>query len=117
MAGTSSSTIFSYSGYQWRSVKGGEVQWPPDGSGFRLHPMNPRSRTQRSNSAALLAGGTPGDCGNWQTPTKLSGYKPQTRLIRSLQTRDHSRLVVSLPTWCAIAEARGEKIVRSVPRS
>ncbi len=71
--------------------------------------MNPRSRTQRSNSAALLTGAAPGDCGNWQTPTKLSGYKSQTRLMRSLQTRDHSRLVDSVPMWCAIAEARGEK--------
>src|ERR1700730_15196239 len=74
MAGMSSSTIFSYNGYQWRSVSGGEVQFPPEGSGFRLQPMNPSSLTQRSSSAALLTGTTPGDCGNWQTPTKFSGY-------------------------------------------
>jgi len=64
MAGTSSSTIFSYIGYQCRSVSGGEVQWPPDGSGFKLHPMNPSSVTQRSSSAALFTGATPGDWGN-----------------------------------------------------
>ena len=59
--------------------------------------MKPRSFTQRSSSAALLAGGTPGDCGNWHTPTKFSGYNPHTRWIRSLHTRLHSRLVASVP--------------------
>ncbi len=97
MAGTSSSTIFSYSGYQCRSVSGGEVQWPPEGSGFKLQPMNPSSLTQRSSSAALLTGATPGDCGNWQTPTKFSGYSDTTRWIRSLQAWVQRRLVVSLP--------------------
>ena len=57
-------TIFSYNGYQWRSVSGGEVQFPPEGSGFRLQPMNPSSLTQRSSSAALLTGTIPGDCGS-----------------------------------------------------
>ena len=37
--------------------------------------------------------------------------------MRSLHTRDHSRLVAASPMWCAIALARGEKIVTSVPRS
>ncbi len=63
------------------------------------------------------SGRTPGDCGSWQTPTKLSGYRPQTRATRSLQISDHSRLVASVPMWCAMKLARGEKIVRSVPRS
>ena len=31
--------------------------------------------------------------------------------------RVQARLTAASPTWCAIAEARGEKIVRSVPRS
>ena len=35
----------------------------------------------------------------------------------SLQSSDHARLVAASPTWCAIPAARGEKIVRSVPRS
>ena len=42
--------------------------------------MNPSSFTQRSSSAALFAGATPGDCGSWQTPTKLSGYRSHDAL-------------------------------------
>jgi hypothetical protein len=61
MAGTSSSTIFSYKGYQCRSVSGGDVQWPPEGSGFKLQPMNPISVTHLSSSAALFTGAAPGD--------------------------------------------------------
>ncbi len=97
MAGTSSSTSFSYSGYQCRSVSGGAVQWPPEGSGFRFAPMKPSSLTQRSSSRALWAGGTPGDCGSMHTPTKFFGYRPTTRAIRSLLICDHSRLVASVP--------------------
>ena len=41
MAGTSSSTIFSNRGYQYRSVSGGEVHFPPLGSGLRLQPTKP----------------------------------------------------------------------------
>jgi hypothetical protein len=40
-----------------------------------------------------------------------------TRAIRSLLTSAHRWLTASSPTWCSIAEARGEKIVRSTPRS
>ena len=54
--------------------------------------------------------------GNWQTPTKFSGYRLHTRWISSLQCSVQCLLVASLPTWCPIALARGEKIVRSVPR-
>src|SRR5213596_2387959 len=79
IAGTSSSTSFSYNGYQYRSVSGGAVQWPPDGSGFRSQPMKPSSLTDRSSSAMQVPGGTPGDCGSWHTPTKLPGYKVHTR--------------------------------------
>src|SRR4029077_6913935 len=59
----------------------------------------------------------PGDCGSWHTPTKFFGYSAQTRAMRSLQCCDQWTLVVSSPTWCAMADARGEKIVTSVPRS
>ena len=31
--------------------------------------------------------------------------------------RDHSMPVASVPTWCAMPAARGEKMVRSEPRS
>src|SRR5258707_6173840 len=93
MAGTSSSHIFSYSGYQCLSVSGGEVQWPPDGSGFRLQPTKPNSLTQRSSSAMQFEGGTPGDCGSWHTPMKFSGYSEHTRWISSLLTCDQTRLV------------------------
>ena len=64
-----------------------------------------------------LSGRTPGDCGNWQTPMKLSGKSWQTRWTRSLHSADHSRLTDSSPMWCAMKLARGEKIVTSVPRS
>ncbi len=38
------------------------------------------------------------------------------RSMRSLLIAVHSRLV-SVPTWCAMVGARGEKMVRSLPRS
>ena len=31
--------------------------------------------------------------------------------------RDHSMPIASVPTWCAMPAARGEKMVRSQPRS
>jgi hypothetical protein len=34
-----------------------------------------------------------------------------------LDIRDHSMPVASVPTWCAMPAARGEKMVRSEPRS
>jgi hypothetical protein len=116
IAGTSSSTIFSKNGYQDRSVSGWAVQCPPDGSGFRLQPTKPNSFTHRSSSAMELATGTPGDCGSWQTPAKVSGNSPHA-LIRSLQRRVQAWLTASLPTWWAMVEARGEKMVKSAPRS
>ena len=48
---------------------------------------------------------------------KLAGYSWTTRAIRSLLTRAHRVLTASSPKWCSIAEARGEKIVASMPRS
>ena len=58
MAGTSSSTIFSYSGNQYSSVSGGDVHHAPDGSGFRLQPTKPSSVTQRSSSSTLAFSGS-----------------------------------------------------------
>jgi hypothetical protein len=37
--------------------------------------------------------------------------------MRSLQIVDHCLLTASVPTWCAMPPARGEKSVRSPPRS
>src|SRR5512134_1731549 len=117
MAGTSSATSFSYSGYQERSPSGGAFHQPPEGSGLRLQPMKPSSFTQRSSSGMQFAGGTPGDCGSWQTGAKFDGYRLQTRWISSLHSRDQAWLTAASPTWCSIEPARGEKKVRSEPRS
>src|SRR3954471_20421207 len=97
MAGTSCSTNFSYSGYHQRSVSGGELQCPPDGSGFTLNPTKPSSFTHPSSSPTQFEGGTPGDCGSCPTGMKLSGKSPHTREIRSLHTCDHSRLNCASP--------------------
>ena len=104
-------------GYQYWSVSGGAVQYPPLGSGLRLQPTNPSSRTQRSSSAMDAFRSAPGDCGSWQTPMNVSGNSPATRAMRSLQARDHSTLTRSSPWWWPMADARGEKIVMSAPRS
>ena len=39
------------------------------------------------------------------------------RWMRSLQTVVHCLLIASEPTWCAMPDARGEKMVRSLPRA
>ena len=59
----------------------------------------------------------PGDCGSWQTPMNVSGNSQATRAMRSLHARDHSTLTRSSPWWWPMADARGEKIVMSAPRS
>ena len=41
-------------------------------------------------------GDTPGDCGSWQTPMKLSGNMVQTRWTRSFTVRLHWMLVRSV---------------------
>ena len=64
-----------------------------------------------------LRGDTPALCGSMQTPMKLRGNKVQTRWISSLQAVAQASLVDASPRWCPIPAARGEKIVRSVPRS
>ena len=104
-------------GYQYVSVSGGAVHFPPLGSGLRLQPTNPSSTTQRSSSATDAFRSAPGDCGSWQTPMNVSGNNPATRAMRSLQARDHSTLTRSSPSWWPMADARGEKIVMSEPRS
>ena len=75
------------------------------------------SFARRSSSGMQFFGGTPGCCGSWPTGAKLSGSSVQMRWIRSLRHRDHSMPVASVPTWCAMPAARGEKMVRSEPRS
>ena len=90
---------------------------PPLGSGLRLQPTKPSSSTQRRNSATERSMGTPGDWGSWQTPAKWSGKSCTTRATRSLLTCVQRALTPSSPMWCPIAEARGEKTVRSIPRS
>ncbi len=79
--------------------------------------MKPSSLTQRSSSPIEWAMSTPGDCGSWHTPTKVSGNRSTTRLIRSLQRRVQALDTASSPTWCAMVEARGENTVTSAPRS
>src|SRR4029450_2649838 len=105
---------FSYSGYHHLSVKGGELKYPPDGSGLRLQPTKPSSLTQSSGSLAGFFGATLSDCGSWQTPMKFFGNSVTQRWIRSLQICVHSMLTDSSPTWWPMPEARGEKIVTSV---
>src|SRR5688572_11542999 len=104
-------------GYQCRSESGGDVQCPPDGSGFRLTATNPYSLTHRFSSGRQVFGSTPGDCGNIPQPAKDPGKSFDTRWINSLQMADHVELVSNPPIWCAMKLARGEKIVRSAPRS
>src|SRR5437868_3678115 len=50
-------------GYQCLSDSGGELQCPPEGSGFRLMPTLPYSLTHFSSSGMQVRGSTPGDCG------------------------------------------------------
>ena len=47
----------------------------------------------------------------------VDGNSPTTRAMRSLHARAHSPLTRSSPSWWAMADARGEKIVMSAPRS
>src|SRR5260370_9539810 len=56
-------------GYQERSDSGGEVQWPPEGSGFRLMPTLPYCSTHLTSSGMQVAGSTPGDCGRSEEHT------------------------------------------------
>src|SRR5574343_701238 len=104
-------------GYQCRSVKGGLVQWPPDGSGFRLMPTNPYSFTHFSSSGMQVLGSTPGDWGSMAAPMKLSGNNSLTRKHNSLQIAAQVAEVLKSPMWWAMKLARGEKMVRSEPRS
>jgi hypothetical protein len=60
---------------------------------------------------------TPGDCGSMAAPMKLSGKSCATRWHSSLQIAAQVALVLKSPMWWAMKLARGEKIVRSLPRS
>src|SRR5207248_222887 len=80
---------------------------------FQLRALDARADLFRSEEV----GASPCVCGNWHTPMKFFGNAVQTRWMRSLQICVHSRLTAKSPIWCPIPEARGEKIVRSVPRS
>jgi hypothetical protein len=73
--------------------------------------------TQRFSSGRQVFGSTPGDCGSMPQPAKWAGKSRDTRWISSLQMADHVELVSNPPMWCAMKLARGEKIVRSAPRS
>ncbi len=64
-----------------------------------------------------VRGSTPGDWGSIAAPMKLSGKSRLTRQQSSLQIAAHVELVWKSPTWCAMKLARGEKMVRSLPRS
>ena len=117
IAGTSSSTIASYSGNQYGSVSGGEVQKPPDGSGLRLHPTKPSVSTQRRSSATTSSRAPSGVCGSWHTAAKLSGKRPTTRATRSLLALAQATAVAGSGTWCSMPDALGEKSITSPPRS
>ena len=117
IAGTSSATIASYSGYQYGSVSGRDVQNPPDGSGLSRQPTKPSSPTHRRSSSTESAIPPLGVCGSWHAAAKCVGNRPATRCTRSLLARAQARATAGSSTSWAIAEARGEKIIRSPPRS
>ena len=104
-------------GYQWRSDSGGLVQWPPDGSGFRLMPTLPYCSTHFTSSGMQVAGSTPGLCGSIAAGMKWSGKSWLTRKQSSLQIAAQVLLTWKSPMWWAMKLARGLKIVRSLPRS
>ena len=83
----------------------------------RLMPTNPYSLTQRSISGMQFFGETRALCGSIATPMKFFGNSEQTRWISSLQALAQASLVAASPRWWPMPAARGEKIVRSVPRS
>src|SRR5450830_181269 len=94
-------------GYQWRSDSGGLVQWPPEGSGFRLMPTLPYCSTHLTSSGMQVAGSTPGDCGSMAAGMKWSGNSSLTRKHSSLQMAAQVDEVSKSPMWCAMKLARG----------
>ena len=62
-------------------------------------------------------GSTPGLCGSIAAPMKFSGKSLATRWISSLQIAAQVELTAKSPMWWAMKLARGEKMVRSAPRS
>src|SRR5918999_4722625 len=96
--GTSSSTIFSHSGYHHSlPTEGVNGSRPPATSGLTLQPTTPNSLTQRSSSSTHSLGPTPGDCGSWQTAEILSGNIFATRAIKSLHASLQYRLTSGEP--------------------
>ncbi len=79
--------------------------------------MKPSCVTQRSSSAIELVMSASSDWGSMQTPAKVSGNIATTRAMRLLQACAHGTATDWSPTCGAMAEARGEKIVMSAPRS
>src|SRR5271170_4162196 len=96
------SAIFSKIGYQQRSVRGGLVQWPPDGSGLRLMATKPYSLTHLSSSGMQVFGSTPGLCGSIAAPMKLSGNSFETRQQSSLQIEAQVEETAKSPMWWAM---------------
>src|SRR5438105_7734669 len=104
-------------GYQCLSDSGGELQCPPEGSGFSLMPTLPYSLTHFSSSGMQVRGSTPGDCGSIATGTKWSGNSLLTRKHSSLQIAAQVDDTFKSPMWCAMKLARGENNEMSLPRS
>src|SRR3569623_1393572 len=73
-------------GYQCGSVRGGDVQCPHEGSGFRLIATQPYCSTHFTSSGMQVAGATPGLCGSMAAGTKWSGNRRLTRKHSSLHT-------------------------------
>src|ERR687895_2755661 len=106
--GTSSSTIFSHSGYHHSlPTDGVSGSRPPATSGLTLQLTKPNSLTQRSSSSTHSFGPTPGDCGSWQTGEIFSGQSFAMRAIRSLHASVQYRLTRGDPKWCPIADFCG----------
>ena len=84
--------------------------WDP---GFRLTATNPYSLTQLLGQARLRIHARR----LRQHRSQFAGNSFATRWISSLQIAAHVLLVSKPPMWCAMKLARGEKIVRSAPRS
>src|SRR5690606_117068 len=104
-------------GYQERSDNGGEFQCPPDGAACRLIPTAPYSLTHFSSSVTQVAVPSTGDCGSKADMAYAPGNSVATRWHSWLQIADQVLDTWKSPMWWAMKLARGEKIVRSEPRS
>ena len=89
-------------GYQYGSDSGGEVQWPPEGSGFRFTPTNPYSTMQRSSSARHVRVSTPEDPASSRLGESFYRFLPRTVTgsLRSAWELERSRLQeLGSSTW------------------